>query len=164
MIARAMRRLFSLLLALFALPAFGHAVHHHIGERLDRAIVIALTYSNGKPFADERYRLYADGAANPTLSGRTDSAGRIVFLPGDAKRWRLATHARHGHGVALEFATPAAPSPPSLPAAPAPTGPTDASPPAAASGPSRASLALFGFSLIFGGFGLYQLWGTRRGR
>jgi len=142
-------------------PAQAHAVHHHIDT--GDAIVITLSHGQGKPFAGEKYTLTPLNPAGLTaagLSGHTDSAGRIVFLPGEQQRWQLKAMTTHGHGVSIEFSVPAPiAQPPAEVANPAPAL-TPA--PAITEGPSEASLALFGLSLIIGGFGAYQLFAHRR--
>lgn len=144
--------------------AHAHGVTHAV-ER-DQALVVRLAYSNGKPYAHEEFALYAAGAGKPHLKGRTDAAGRAVFIPGEATRWRFETHARHGHGTVFDFTVPAVVPPPAPAATAATQEPGPPPPPVAATpvpdGPSQASLALFGLSLVFGGFGVYQLFLRRR--
>jgi nickel transport protein len=148
-----------MLLASGLATAHAHGVQHRIEP--GQAIVVTLSYGNGKPYAHEAFALYAAGTAKPMLKGITDAMGRAVFIPDAASQWRLETHARHGHGTVFDFTVPAAP-----PAPPAAETQQSALPPApptpAPAGPNRASLILFGLSLVFGGFGLYQLFLRRR--
>lgn len=162
-----MRIALFLLAAAWLPTAFAHSVQHRL-DTTAHAVVISLNYTNGKPFAHEKYALHAGDGARPELTGHTDSAGRVVFLPGAVTDWRLKTMAAHGHGLVIDLhlppAQPAQPVPP--PATPPDPPTTPASPvqpaPAESGQPSQASLALFGLSLLFGGFGAYQLFLRRR--
>lgn len=138
-----------ILLAWLGLWAGGCAAHevHHVVSATGAAMV-TLRYADGKPFAYEKYELTPDGAQVPSQVGNTDAEGRVVFVPGAVDRWRLKAYTTDGHGADLRFV--------------APPGATPAATPAAASGPDRTSLVLFGVGLIFGGFGLYQMFLARR--
>lgn len=136
-----MRRMFAtLLLCAWSTFAQAHEVHQRI--EATEAVVVTLTYANGEPFAYEKYALYPAGQETPLQVGNTDAAGRVAFVPGTVKNWRLAATSADGHGVNLDFAAPetvgaaAAPANEPLP---------------------RWLLAGFGLSLIFGLFGLFQL-------
>ena len=76
-------------------------------------------------------------------------AGRVVFIPGDARQWRLKAFSADGHGVDLRFASPAAQGNAAVAID-------------AGVGPSRTALALLGLGLILALFGAYQLFGKRR--
>ncbi len=125
-------------------PAVAHEVHHTIEST--GAVALRLTYADGKPFTFEAFEAYPEGKDVPTQVGRTDDQGRAVFIPGDIKRWRVKAFSADGHGVDLRFD--------------APTAIASQSPATASSGdgPNRASLLLFGFSLLLSGFGIFQLW------
>lgn len=127
-----------LLLCWLAVPAQAHEVRHRIDAA--EAVVITLAYANGEPFAYEKYALYAAGQETPAQVGNTDAQGRIAFVPGAAKRWRVQATSADGHGVDLEFAAPALAAPAARP-----------------ENAPRWLLAGFGLSLIFGLFGLVQL-------
>ena len=116
-----------------------HEVHHRI-EATD-AVVITLTYANGQPYAYEKYALTPVGQETPQQVGNTDAQGRIAFVPGSARAWRLQATSADGHGVNQEFTVPITGSR----AAPE----NDATP--------RWLLTAFGLALIFGLFGLFQL-------
>lgn len=120
-----------------------HEVHHRV--EATGAVVVSLSYADGKPFAFEKYALYPAGQDMPVQVGNTDAAGRVSFLPGTTEKWRLQATSADGHGIDLEFTTPAtAASTGMAPAAPATEMP-------------RWQLAGFGLALIFGLFGLVQL-------
>lgn len=151
-----MRFCLFILLAASLATAHAHGVQHRIEH--GQALVITLSYGNDRPYAHEAFALFAGEDAKPTLKGRTDAAGRAVFIPGETTQWRFETHARHGHGAVFEFSVPAPPR--SAANAPAPAVPPEQAPPPA--GPSQTSLMLFGLSLVFGGFGAYQLFLRRQ--
>jgi nickel transport protein len=125
---------------LWAGAANAHELHHVIAAT--NAVSISLTFADGSPFAYEKYELYPEGKEVPAQVGNTDAAGRIVFVPGETKQWRVKAYSADGHGVDLRFESPA------LQAGPAAT---------AGAGPGRATLALLGLGLILAAFGAYQL-------
>lgn len=135
------------LLAGVMYPAWAHEVHHTV--EATSAIAVKLTYADGKPFAFEAYEAYPDGAEVPTQVGRTDGQGRALFVPGGIARWRIKAFSADGHGVDQRIDVPV-----SAPGASASVGTEQ--------GPNRASLLLFGLSLLLGAFGTYQLWGRRK--
>lgn len=150
--------LFMLLFTSLA-TAHAHGVQHRIES--GPAVIITLSYGNGKPYAHEPFALYAAGMPAPVIKGITDAAGRAVFIPDTTSEWRLEAHARHGHGTVFDFTVPAvAPAPALEPAQN--SSPPPAPPTPALDDPNQASLILFGLSLVFGGFGLYQLFLRRR--
>jgi nickel transport protein len=130
--------------SLASVPVAAHEVHHTI--EATGAVAVRLTYADGKPFAFEAFEAYPVGKDVPAQVGRTDDQGRAVFVPGDSRRWRGKAFSADGHGVDLRFD--------------APVVATSQSPAAGSSGdgPNRASLLLFGVSMLLGGFGAYQLW------
>lgn len=124
--------------------AHAHAVHQRI--ETSEAVVITLSYANGQPFAYEKYALTPLGQETPRQVGNTDAHGRIVFVPDGSEKWRVQATSADGHGVNLEFSVPktasrAAPESHALP---------------------RGWLAGCGFALIFGLFGLFQLFMRKR--
>jgi len=128
-----------LLLLLWAETGLAHEVHHTIESA--GAVVFRLDYADGKPFSYEAYELYPAGKDVPAQVGRTDAEGRVVFLPGETRQWRIRAFSADGHGVDMRFESPAVASQPT----------------AATVGFNRSSLILSGLSLLLGGFGLYQL-------
>lgn len=85
--------------------AFAHAVRHEV--RVGEAVVVVLHYTDGEPFAFERYELFRGQAAEPVQSGRTDAQGRLVLLPGAegaAGGWRLRAFSADGHGIETALA------------------------------------------------------------
>jgi nickel transport protein len=116
-----------------------HEVHHRIEAA--NAMVITLTYANGKPFAYEKYALTPAGQETPQQVGNTDAQGHIAFVPGSVEKWRVQATSADGHGLNQEFIVPV-------------TGnratPTNEATP-------RWLLTGCGLALIFGLFGLLQL-------
>lgn len=132
-------------LMLWAGIAGAHEVHHVVAAT--NAVAMSLSYADGSAFAYEKYELYADGKDVPVQVGNTDATGRVVFIPGETKQWRIKAYTADGHGVDLRFESPAL------------RADTTVAPDV---GPGRATLALFGLGLILAAFGLYQLFLNRR--
>lgn len=121
---------------------------HEVRHRIEAAgaVVVSLSYADGQPFAYEKYALYPAGQDTPVQVGNTDAQGRIAFVPGAVKQWRLTATSADGHGVNQEFAAPA----------------TETRAATATESLPRWLLAGFGLSLIFGLFGLFQLFMRRK--
>lgn len=80
--------------------ASAHALRHEV--RVGEAVVVALHFSDGEPFAFERYELFRGQGAEPVQSGLTDAQGRLVLLSGaadGAEGWRLRAFSVDGHGI-----------------------------------------------------------------
>ena len=105
------------------------------------ATVVQLNYADGQPFAFEAYELYPAGREIPVQVGRTDGAGRVVFVATAGQEYRLKAWSADGHGVEQTVLAEASGADVSIP------------PPA-----SRAGLLLAGLGGIFGLFGLWQLY------
>jgi nickel transport protein len=135
-----------LLLLCWLVTAQAHEIHHRVEAA--QALVVSLSYANGEPFAYEKYALYPAGQETPVQVGNTDAAGRVAFVPGATRKWRLQASSADGHGVNLEFAAPDT---------------SGAAATTAATAPARWQLAAFGLALLFGVFGLVQLF-VRHGK
>lgn len=131
---------------LLAQVASAHEIHHAI--ETTSAVAVHLTYADGKPFAFEAYEAYPDGKDIPAQVGRTDEQGRALFVPGEVKKWHFKAFSADGHGVDIQFD--------------APSMAMTASGIASGEGPNRASLLLFGLSVLLSVFGIYQLWLRRK--
>jgi nickel transport protein len=140
-----MRTAALILAALLAVPALAHDVSHRVGTAL--AVTVALSYGDGKPFAYEAYELFPDGADVPAQVGRTDGQGRVVFVPGEHRKWRLRAFSGDGHGADFRFESPERGS---------------ASSSADAVWLDRPAMAALGLGLILAGFGIWQLFLRRR--
>jgi nickel transport protein len=135
----------AVLLMLCATTAGAHEVHHVIAAT--NAVSISLAYADGKPFAYEKYELYAEGTDAPLQVGNTDAAGRVVFVPGGDRQWRIKAWSADGHGVDLRFEAPGLQTNVAV---------------ATGADPGRATLALLGLGLILAVFGAYQLFSARK--
>jgi nickel transport protein len=143
-----MKRWLALLLC-WSAAVQAHEVHHRI--EATGAVVVTLNYANGEPFAYEKYMLTPVGQETPQQVGNTDARGRIAFVPGTTRQWHLQANSADGHGVKLEFTAPDVASPVAAPAAVPVAEPLP-----------RWLLASFGLSLIFGLFGLFQLFARNK--
>ncbi len=140
-----MRTAALLLAALLAAPALAHDVSHRVGTA--PAVTVALAYADGKPFAYETYELFPEGADVPAQVGRTDGHGRVVFVPGAHRKWRLRAFSSDGHGADFRFESPE---------------PGSASSSAESVWLDRPAKAALGLGLILAGFGIWQLFLRRR--
>jgi nickel transport protein len=104
--------------------------------------VITLTYADGKPFAYEQFELTPQGAEAPSQVGRTDALGRVAVLPVSGKSLELVATSKDGHGTRLTL----------------PANDSSAVPPAPTfTETSRWMMLVSGVSILFGIFGLAQL-------
>ncbi|WP_296752997.1 ABC transporter permease [Thiobacillus sp.] len=131
--------------ALLGSVAWAHEVK--LETTRQEASVVRLSYADGQPFAFEAYELYVPGKATPDQVGRTTPHGQVVFLPGTRTEWRLKAYSADGHGVdeVIKVAAGAA------------AGVT----PAAAELP-RTLLLASGLGIVFGLFGIFQLFLRKR--
>jgi nickel transport protein len=97
--------LIALLLCL-ARPAAAHDLQYSVGG--GEAVVIRLFYVDDQPFTFEGYEIYRAGEKLPYQVGRTDSRGRIAFLPDRAGEWRVKAISEDGHGLDFTLKTDAA--------------------------------------------------------
>ncbi|MCU0933500.1 MAG: ABC transporter permease [Thiobacillaceae bacterium] len=101
------RTFFTALFCLFAAwPVHAHDLQHSVEGA--PAIVIKLFYLDNHPFAFEAYEIYREGEKLPYQVGRTDSQGRIAFLPDRAGAWRVKAFSEDGHGLDFKLETDAA--------------------------------------------------------
>jgi len=141
------RRLFALALcAWLPAQALAHDLQHEIGE--GEAVSVRLSYADGSEFAFESYELYRDGEEVPFQVGRTDLLGRVVFLPDRAGAWRIKAFSEDGHGADFSFTTALE------------GGIRDSSRPLL----ERHLGIVLGVSVIFGAFGVVDLWMRRGGK
>ncbi|MBM4180001.1 MAG: hypothetical protein FJ209_00405 [Betaproteobacteria bacterium] len=138
----------SFITALFCLfaawPVHAHDLQHSVDGA--PAVVIKLFYMGDTPFAFEAYEIYREGEKLPYQVGRTDSQGRIAFLPDRAGAWRVKAFSEDGHGLdfKLETDTAAVPSNTEKPAY------------------ERYGRIAVGVALILGLFGLLSLYARRK--
>jgi nickel transport protein len=101
-----LRFMFAAGLGAVALPVLAHDLQYSVEDA--RAVVARLYYVDAKPFSFEAYEIYRVGEKLPYQVGRTDSAGRIAFLPDRAGNWRIKVMSEDGHGLDFNLATDAA--------------------------------------------------------
>jgi nickel transport protein len=135
-----------LLLLCLWLPGRGvaHDLQHHIEE--DSAVTVKLSYADGSEFSFESYEVYRAGEKVPFQVGRTDAHGRLAFLPDRAGTWRVKVFSEDGHGADISLSTGAQ------------GGIESADRPLF----ERHSRLVVGISIIFGIFGLVNLFARRR--
>lgn len=86
-------------------PALAHDLQYTVSN--GEAVVVRLLEDN-TPFTFEGYEVYREGEKLPYQTGRTDSQGRIAFLPDRAGKWRIRTFSEDGHGMDFSLSTDAA--------------------------------------------------------
>jgi hypothetical protein len=67
------------------------------------ASVIRLNHGDDTPLVNADYELSVVGVETPYQSGKTDVFGRVVFIPGDLREWRLRVFNQDGHGIDTTF-------------------------------------------------------------
>lgn len=127
-------------------PALAHDLQHSIGE--GAAVSVKFFFADGNAFSFESYELYRAGDEIPFQVGRTDTQGRVVFIPDRPGTWRLKVFSEDGHGTDLSFTTGGE------------GGVQDAGRPFL----ERHLRIVVGVSLIFGVFGLVDLFARSRKR
>jgi len=124
--------------------AAAHDLRHSIEE--GAAVTVKLFFADGNGFSFESYEVYHAGEEIPFQVGRTDALGRIVFLPDRAGSWRIKAFSEDGHGADFSLTTGA-------------QGGVET---ADRSFFERHSRLVVGVSIIFGIFGLVDLFVRRR--
>lgn len=133
-------------IGLLLLAGQGNAHEVHTATQAQSVIVVTLTYANGKPFAFEQFEVGPAGTELPSQVGRTDADGRAAVLPVPGKTLEFTATSKDGHGTRLSLP----------PLAEATT--------TGAAGTPRWLMAAAGGGVIFGLFGLFQLFTTRNRR
>jgi len=136
------RRLLLPLLLLLPLPAWAHDVIHQVTQ--GQATVVAVGFADGNPLDFSAFELYRGDETIPFAVGRTDAAGRVVFIPDQPGPWRVKVWSDDGHGGDFKLTVAS----PNTPSTPAPTTVTPA---------PRWQILITGISWIFGIFGLLTL-------
>ncbi len=131
-------------LALLAPSALAHDLQHTVAPA--QALVVELRYPDGSPFAFEAYEVHRDGDTVPYQVGRTDTAGRIAFLPDGPATWRVRAFSEDGHGLDVRVESTAA-------------GAVEA---AGSSAYDRFTRIAVGVGVILGLFGILTLFVRRR--
>jgi nickel transport protein len=79
---------------------------HGVGFEIERheASIIHLRHGDDAPLANTDYELSMVGSETSYQSGKTDALGRVVFIPGEVRKWRLRVFNQDGHGIDTTFA------------------------------------------------------------
>jgi nickel transport protein len=131
---------------LFISPLFGHSIHYDVQPK---GISVKIFYSKDNPASYSEYELFGPGDKEPHQIGRTDKNGFLSFLPDRAGTWRIKVwgESTHGfHGVTVDVKVDQALHLESF---------------------SKPLIATYtklvvGISLIFGLFGIFALYKSRR--
>jgi len=102
---KAIRFLIVALLCL-ARPIAAHDLQYTVSSA--QAVVVKLFYVDNTPFTFEGYEIFHAGEKLPYQVGRTDSQGRIAFLPDRAGDWRIKAISEDGHGLDFTLKSDAA--------------------------------------------------------
>lgn len=97
---------FILGLSLHGTCAMAHDLQYSVASA--EAVVIKLFYVDNTPFTFEGYEVYREGDKLPYQVGRTDSQGRVAFLPDKPGKWRVKAISEDGHGLDFTLTTDAA--------------------------------------------------------
>jgi nickel transport protein len=111
-----------------------------------RAVVIKMFHADNSPFTFEGYEIFREGEKLPYQVGRTDSQGRIAFLPDRAATWRIKAISEDGHGLDFKVSTDAS------------AMPSGSEKPAY----ERYSRIFIGIAVLLGLFGLFNLYLRRK--
>ncbi|MDD5058269.1 MAG: ABC transporter permease [Sideroxydans sp.] len=133
-----------LLLAIFSAQVSAHEIKVEISKQ--DAAVVRLSYADGNPFTFEAYEIYQPGKDIPEQVGRTNAQGQIVFLPGAQTEWRIKAYSADGHGIDQ----------------PLHVAPGGSAVSAGRSEMPRPLLLFAGLGIVFGIFGLIQLFFRRK--
>ena len=91
-----------ILLFMITGTCYGHGLQHDVVT--SRAVVISCYFSDGESFAYESYEVYPPDAKIPAQTGRTDSKGRLIFVPDEPGEWQIKVSADDGHGLNFSVA------------------------------------------------------------
>lgn len=130
----------------FTTGAWGHSLHYDVQQK---GVSVRIFYAENNPASYSEYELFGPGDKEPHQIGRTDKNGFLSFLPDRAGTWRIKAwgESSHGfHGVTIEVNVDQNFQVQSF---------------------SKPLLAthtklMVGISLIFGLFGIYALWKSRK--
>jgi nickel transport protein len=134
-----------LLCALNCGAALAHDLQYVVGE--GSAVFVRFSLAGEGEFSFESYEIYRDGENVPFQVGRTDQQGRLVFLPDRSGKWRIKVFSEDGHGRDFFITTDA-------------QGGVERAERPVVSRNLRIAIAV---ALIFGLFGLVNLFARRRG-
>lgn len=125
---------------------FAHTIHYAVQQK---GIAVKIFYSEKDPASYAQYEIYGPADDLPYQTGRTDKNGLVSFVPDRAGPWRIKVwgDSSHGlHGLTMEINVSEALDLQSF------------SKPLVATH----TQLIVGVSIIFGLFGIYALWKSRR--
>ena len=91
----------ALVLVLFTSLSWAHRMNHEVSTA--EAQVLTVSYGFGQAPVFEPYQIFTPDSEMPFQTGRTDSRGRISFLPDRPGRWRVVVTTDDGHGVEVRI-------------------------------------------------------------
>ena len=91
-----------ILLLMIAGTCYGHGLQHEVVN--SEAVVVSCYFSDGESFTYESYEVYPPDTKIPSQTGRTDSKGRLIFLPDKPGDWQIKVSADDGHGLNFSVA------------------------------------------------------------
>jgi nickel transport protein len=138
--------LIGLYIFITASPVYSHSIHYDVQPK---GISVKIFYAKDNPASYSEYELFGPGDKEPHQIGRTDRNGFLSFLPDRAGTWRIKVwgDSTHGfHGVTVDVKVDQALRLESF------------------SKPFIATHTklIVGISLIFGLFGIFALYKSRR--
>ncbi len=86
----------------FVGTCYGHGLQHEVAN--SSAVVVSCYFSDGARFSYESYEVYPPAAKIPSQTGRTDSLGRLIFLPDQPGEWLIKVSSEDGHGLNFSVA------------------------------------------------------------
>ncbi len=131
---------------LFIAPLWSHSIHYDVQQK---GMSVRIFYAKDDPASYSEYELFGPGDKEPHQIGRTDKNGFLSFLPDRPGVWKVKVwgESSHGyHGTAIDVQVDSSFQMVSF------------------SKPLIATHTklLVGASLIFGLFGIYALWKSRK--
>lgn len=130
----------------FKPPVHGHSIHYAV---VQNGISVRFFYSANDPASYSEYEVYGPGDNQPHQTGRTDRNGYVSFFPERPGIWKVKMmgESSHGfHGVTIDVNVNQS------------LGLESFSKPLVATH----TKLITGVSIIFGLFGIYALWRSRK--
>ncbi len=85
-------------IALLLSPEVARAHGANVQARNAEAVEIYATYDSGEPMVEAQVQIFApDDPQHPYVQGKTDAAGRYVFVPTQPGNWEVSVR-QAGHG------------------------------------------------------------------
>jgi len=135
-------------LFLGGIDSHGHSVNYHVEQK---GIAVRAFYSAKDPSSYSQYEIYGPGDKEdlPHQTGRTDKNGFLSFVPDRAGTWRIKLWGESGHGYHGFTAEVKVDKELNLESFSKPLV-------------AAHTKLITGLSLIFGIFGVYALWRSRK--